>query len=59
VNGNTKLILRSSHSSNKNKSKHGALLQQLRKGDRVAIYGGGHEHNMAAHFSAFGVFMIR
>ena len=59
VNGNVKLYLYSHHAHSEEKTKHGALLQQLRKGDRVHIYGGGYRHYMGPQYSAFGIFKIQ
>ena len=59
VNGNNKLYLSSYHYGGGSKTKHGALLQQLRKGDRVHIYGGGYGHYMGPQQSAFGIFKIQ
>ena len=58
VNGSNKLYLESFHRDNRSKTKHGALLQQLRKGDRVHIYGGGSKQYMGSPHSAFGIFKI-
>ena len=55
VNGSTKLYLTSYHAHSESKSKHSALLQQLRKGDRVHIYGDGYQHLMGPLYSAFGI----
>jgi hypothetical protein len=41
------------------KTKHGALLQHLREGDSVAVYGGGYRHYMGPQHSAFGVYKIK
>ena len=56
VNGNVKLYLRSHHAHSEDKTKHGALLQLLKKGDGVDIYGGGYRHYMEPQYSAFGIF---
>ena len=58
VNGNIKLYLKRYHTGSESESKHGALMQQLRKGDRVHIYGGGRQHYMAPQHTAFGIFKI-
>jgi hypothetical protein len=58
VNGSNKLYLTSYHSHNEDTTKHGALLQRLKKGDLVHIFGGGYQHHMGARYSAFGIFKI-
>jgi hypothetical protein len=58
VNGSNKLYMTSYYNSGQEKTKHGALLQQLRKGDLVHIFGGGYRHYMGAQHSAFGIFKI-
>jgi hypothetical protein len=58
VNGSIKLYLTSYHSDNEDTTKHGALLQRLKKGDLVHIFGGGYRHHMGAPLSAFGIFKI-
>ena len=59
VNGSNKLYLTSYHAHSEQKTKHGALLQQLRKGDYVDIHGGGYRHLMGPQYSAFGIFKIQ
>jgi hypothetical protein len=58
VNGNNKLYLKSYHPYHEITTKHGALLQRLKKGDLVHIFGGGYQHHMGARYSAFGIFKI-
>ena len=58
VNGNVVLYIRSRHYHSEDKSKHAGLLQQLRKGDSIDIYGGGYRHLMASTYSVFGIFKI-
>ena len=58
VNGNRVLSITSYHQHSKYKSKHAGLLQQLKKGDSVDIYGGGYQHYMASTNSVFGIFKI-
>jgi hypothetical protein len=58
VNGSTKLHLTNYFTSTGHKSNHGALLQELRKGDLVDIYGGGYRHYMGPLHSVFGIFKI-
>jgi hypothetical protein len=59
VNGNIRLFLQSFHSSGRHITKHGALLQHLREGDSVSVYGGGYGHYMGILHSAFGIFKIQ
>ena len=58
VNGNLVLYIRSYHHYSETKTKHGGLLQQLKKGDSVDIHGGGYRHLMAPTYSVFGIFKI-
>ena len=58
VNGNVVLYIRSYHHHGEVKTKHCGLLQQLKKGDSVDIYGGGYEHYMDSTYSVFGIFKI-
>ena len=58
VNGNVVLYITSYHHHSKYKSKHAGLLQQLKKGDSVDIYGGKYQHHMASIDSVFGIFKI-
>ncbi|XP_062505037.1 collagen alpha-1(X) chain-like isoform X1 [Corticium candelabrum] len=57
VNGNLVLYI-SSYNRGGYESKHGGLLQQLKKGDSVDIYGGGYRHLMGSTTSVFGIFKI-
>ena len=59
VNDNTELYLASYHAHGEQKSKHGALLQQLKKGDRVYIDGRGHQYYMEQQHSVFGIFKVQ
>ena len=56
VNGN--LVLRMKSYDHYSQTRHGGLLQQLKKGDSVDIYGGGHQHYMGSTRSVFGIFKI-
>ena len=58
VNGNRVLYIASYHGNGEQKTKHAGLLQQLKKGDSVDIYGGGYEHYMGSTHSVFGIFKI-
>ena len=58
VNGNLVLYITSYHYHDESKSKHAGLLQQLKKGDSVDIYGGGYRHLMRSTRSVFGIFKI-
>ena len=58
VNGNHVLYIRSYHHHSEEKTKHAGLLQQLKKGDSVDIYGGGYQHYMGSTHSDFGIFKI-
>ena len=58
VNGNLVLYIISYHYHGESKSKHAGLLQQLKKGDSVDIYGGGYQHFMRSTDSVFGIFKI-
>ena len=58
VNGNGVLYIGSYHHHSKYKSKHAGLLQQLKKGDSVDIYGGGSLHHMGSTISVFGILKI-
>ena len=59
VNGDIKLYLGSYHAHGEQRSKHGALLQQLRKGDRVQIYGRGPQYFMDRSHAVFGMFKVQ
>ena len=59
VNGNYKLYLASYHAHGEYRSKHGALLQQLRKGDSVQIYGNGRQYYMEQIRAVFGMFKVQ
>ena len=59
VNGNSKLYLASYHAHGEQRSKHGALLQQLRKGDSVQIYGRGPQYYMEQRHAVFGMFKVQ
>ena len=58
VNGNRVLYIQSYHHHSESKTKHAGLLQQLKKGDSVDIYGGGYQHLMGSTTSVFGIFKI-
>ena len=58
VNGSRVLYISSYHYHGEPKTKHAGLLQQLKKGDSVDIYGGGYRHYMASTYSVFGIFKI-
>ena len=58
VNGNVVLYIQSRHYHSEYKSKHGGLLQQLKKGDSVDIHGGGYRHYIYSIYSVFGIFKI-
>ena len=58
VNGNRVLYIASYHHHSEQKTKHAGLLQQLKRGDSVEIYGGGHQHYMSSTHSVFGIFKI-
>jgi hypothetical protein len=58
INGDIKLYLDSYHYHQQDKTKHGALLQQLTKGNRIEIHGHGDRYYMDSTASAFGVFQI-
>ncbi|XP_062517784.1 lymphotoxin-alpha-like [Corticium candelabrum] len=58
VNGNLVLYIVSYHHHSQNKTKHAGLLQQLKKGDSVDIYGGGYQHYMGSTYSVFGIYKI-
>ena len=58
VNGNIALYISSYHHHGEGKTKHAGLLQQLKKGDSVDIYGGGFQHFMGSTYSVFGIFKI-
>ena len=58
VNGNGVLYIRSHHHRSEEKTKHAGVLQQLKKGDSIDIYGGGYRHYMGAPHSVFGIFKI-
>ena len=58
VNGNPVLYITSYYHHSESKSKHAGLLQQLKKGDSVDIYGGGFQHHMGSIHSVFGIFKI-
>ena len=59
VNGNVKLYPTSYHAHGEYKSKHGALLQQLREGDRVHIDGRGYQYYMGPKNAVFGMFKVQ
>ena len=58
VNDNVVLYITSYHGNGRDKTKHAGVLQQLKKGDSVDIYGGGYRHYMASTRSVFGIFKI-
>ena len=58
VNGNHVLLISSYHFQGRSKSKHSSVLQQLKKGDSVDIYGGGYQHYIGSTYSVFGIFKI-
>ena len=58
VNGNRVLYIASYHGHGEEKTKHAGLLQQLKKGDSVDIYGGGYRHYVGSTYSDFGIFKI-
>ena len=58
VNGNLVLYISRYHYHSESKTKHAGLLQQLKKGDSVDIYGGGYGHYMGSTHSVFGIFKI-
>ena len=58
VNGILALYISSYHHYSEVKTKHAGLLQQLKKGDSVDIYGGGYRHLMGSTESVFGIFKI-
>ena len=58
VNGNRVLRIVSYHYHSEEKTKHAGLLQQLKKGDSVDIYGGGYRHFMGSTYSDFGIYKI-
>ena len=58
VNGHLVLRIQSYHRYSEAKTKHAGLLQQLKKGDSVDIYGGRYRHYMGSTHSVFGIFKI-
>ena len=58
VNANRVLYISSYYHHNEGKTKHAGLLQQLKKGDSVDIYGGGYRHYMGSTYSVFGIYKI-